>query len=492
MKPQNHTYSHVANELSKFKNRKLWKLLALLTSKEKKQFSCWLQGELHSQTHKVVLLYQMVTSRKEVEEIWQKLFPEIMCKGSPFNDSRFRKLESQLIHYIEDFLAMEAFRNRPYSRDIYLIRELNQRNANTLFDIEMRKVRRKLDKDFMLEKERFMMLYQLELEQQKHLNKSHSKRKRKPASSLGEAFDLWWLHEKLWLANHDLNVQKIKGEQISTLFVPEILDLVEKNEKYHQYPLLRIYQKLYLLRQDRGNPKEVITLIQKYSDQLGEEELRDIFSLISNYFIQKINETGDVSYLEILLSLIELGVQDQIIFDNGYLPWRWYKNIITICIRLNKLNQAREYLNELKKSLKKEDREEAYRFNLAHCYFAEGSFAKVIKILSQRYSNLTYEMHSRLILCKAFYELNEIDELETRLRSLRVFISRQKTISEMVKKTYINQIKLFEALIKAYTLEDFVKLAQNVHSVYPLSAREWLIEKINENLAKFNADPIAL
>ena len=488
MESVSNNFPQTLKEALKFKNKKLGKLINLLSTKEKKQFARWLESELSPKMNKILSLYNMILADKEIEEIWHHLYPKVKCPDSPFNNSTFRKLESQLIAYIEEFMAISAFRASQYFRDLYLIKELNLRKANDLFDNKIRKIRRRMEKDFKLEREYYQMLYYLEVEQQEHLDKDHTKRKHELAGSLGRSFDVWWLHEKLWLANHDLNFQQIKGEQISTLFLDEVLELIEQDENYQEYPLLLIYQKLYSLLQDRGEPEEVKNLIRKHSDLLGGTELRDTFSLIFNYFARKFNIRGEKANLKVLLSLLEWGIEDRIVFINGYLPWNWYKNLVTVCIRLARLDQAKEYLDKFKKDLAEEDQEEAYRFNLAHCYFAEREFRKVIKILRQRYSNVYYEMHSRLILCKTYYELDEMDDLETKLRSLRVFISRQKAISDMLKKTYINQIKLIEGLVKACRVEDFKKLANNLASIYPLAARQWILEKINENLAKLNAD----
>ncbi|RMG23205.1 MAG: hypothetical protein D6730_14945 [Bacteroidetes bacterium] len=471
-------------KLDNFDNRKVGKLLNTLNVKEKKQFLCWLKSELSPKLYNVQQLYEMLVEGKAAEEIWRELFPGSNKRQTPFQDARFRKVESQLVAFLEEFLAIASFRKSRYARDLYLVKALNERDSSDLFDKEVRKVKRKIDKKFRFEREYYFMMYQLELEQQVQLNRDHTKRKA-PAASLGHALDIWWLHEKLWLANHDLNFQNIKDEPIATLFVNEILELLDQEPQYQGYPLVEIYQKLYLLlRKGEGDAITVQQLIRQHAHLMGKRELKDTFSLLFNYYARKAKTYQEGPYtLNILFELVKWGIEDEIIFTNGFLPWNWYKNLITLCIHLGKLKEAYTYIHEFKPRLRAEEQADAFRFNLAHYHFASKHFRKAIKMLSPKYSNVYYEMHARLLMCKACYELEETDGLETRLRSLRVFINRQKAISPLLKKAYVNKIKLFEDLLKAYRVKDFEKLYQKIQHIKPLNADDWFLEKIQAHLS---------
>ena len=464
--------------------RKLWRNYSLLTADEKVKFESWLKGELSQGQEKVLIMFQLIVQAHTPEHIFNTIFPNKSFSDSPYKNSFFRKLESQLNFYIEEFLAISAFRKNKFERDFVLAQEYNRRDEGSLFLKKLQKIRAQNQKTAVLDVQHFRRSYELETELQQYLHKHQIRGKESLAGTLSEALDDWWLHEKLKIAANNQNHYHVKGEKVNTLFIDEILKFIEENERYSQMPLLNIYKGLFLLHEGQMAPDQIKSLIKQQRRQIAEKELKDIFTLLFNYYGLRFNEHGEKQLLVELLDMFEWGIEDKLIFRDGYLPWDMFKNLITVTLRLTYYDKALDYLDRYLSLLPPEDQDEAYRFNYARFLFESSAYKEVLQYLNQRFSTIYYEIPARLIICRTHYELAQLDHLETELRSLRIYISRQKELSAKRKKIEINQIKLFEKLCRAYLPKDYRALREKVKTTQPLAERKWLMAKIQEKLGE--------
>jgi hypothetical protein len=65
------------------------------------------------------------------------------------------------------------------------------------------------------------------------------------------------------------------------------------------------------------------------------------------------------------------------------------------------------------------------------------------------YLNVFYKIDSRKLLIQAFYELKEWDSLDSAMNAFRVFIHRNKEISDLHKKNNQNFINFLYKLVSA-------------------------------------------
>ena len=62
------------------------------------------------------------------EELWGKCFG----LNEPYNDGRFRKLQSDLLKLIEDYYTQETFEANPLHKAKYLLETIHQKNLQKL------------------------------------------------------------------------------------------------------------------------------------------------------------------------------------------------------------------------------------------------------------------------------------------------------------------------------------------------------------------------
>ena len=120
-------------------------------------------------------------------------------------------------------------------------------------------------------------------------------------------------------------------------------------------------------------------------------------------------------------------------------------------------------------------------YNLAKVYFHKEDYQKVIEQLREvEYKNLSYTMGGRLMLLKTYYELNELDALESLLDSYGIYLRRNKLISREVKQQLMNGIRFTRKLasLAPYDKPGIQKLKTQINNCKALAAKKWLLEKV--------------
>lgn len=454
--------------------------MKLLSKKEKEQFSLFLKSSINDKQLKIYILYECICKNLSSEKTWEKLFPNIKFPTDPFSNSKYRKLEFQLNTYLETFLATQAFLEDKMTRDLFLIKSLNKHKASKLFDAKLKKIKSRLEKKPIRDESYFRIQYQLDRENQHFRYKKLLKAKGSIAPLLSDSFDTWWLHEKLRIAISNLNHEHVTGKHVPNPLFEEILAYVRKLP-FDKHPVLHVYRVLYETLALGSLDLDLHAIIYKQKELFREDALKDIFTTTLNYYGRLVSTTGKQEHLEKLFELYKWGFEDQLVFKDGFLIWDHYKNFTTIGLRLKKYSIIFEFIEQYKNHLPEDYREEAYRFSLAQYYFTQHNFKQVIKLLNLKFSNVYYELKARLLVLQSHYELaSDSEDLLRNLRSLRIFIQRQKTISDGKKETEINRLKFFEKLIKAYSMKDYNQLFSQISKSKSLSNKQWFLEKIEK------------
>ena len=464
-------------------DRTVNQIIDLLSEKEKKIFVKWLNSSVTPRKKSIPKFFKAILSEKSPTQIWKTVFPDAPCPEDPFSSSAYRKLEFQLGTYLEEFLSIRTFLEDESIQKLYLIKALNNRKAKKLFTMRFKKIQSKIEKEDYRDESYFWIQHYLEREKQHYLNKQISKSKESIAPRINHSFDVWWMHEKLKIAINNLNHQHVTDEIVPDLFITEILTYVQKLSR-NQYPVLQIYAAIYKTLTEEETEFDLYKIIYQSRKLFHKDSLKDIFTTILNYYGKRFNDKGEEKFLKELFDIYQWGIEDQLIFKDGELSWDYYKNLVTIGLRLKEYDHTLEIIEKYKEFLPKEQREEAYRFNLAQYYFTQGKFRQVIRLLNTKYSNVFYEIHARFLVLQSHYEMNNDADLIRNLRSLRIFISRQKGISSFKKNTEINRIKLFVALVKAFDKDDFQNLKAKILQGEFISNRHWLLEKVEQKLKK--------
>jgi hypothetical protein len=244
--------------------------------------------------------------------------------------------------------------------------------------------------------------------------------------------------------------------------------------------------KAYLLTHKLQNNAEALEdffalkkLIQNHLSDIAVNEAREICTLARNFCIRRINKADGQFYREIF-QIYQLELKHHILLEQGELSPASYKNIVSTALYLDEYKWLESFINEYTPHLPKDHREPQYIFNLARLRFKQQQFQEVISLLSKvEYTDLLLTNSIKAMLCKAYYELDEYNALDSLLDSFRIFIRRKGTMAYH-QKVYLNFIKFLRKIMNMNPSDKAgkEKLQAELLATKDIIDQDWLMDKL--------------
>jgi hypothetical protein len=232
---------------------------------------------------------------------------------------------------------------------------------------------------------------------------------------------------------------------------------------------------------DHHSYYEFKRLLIELEDQVNHRELSDLYICALNYCINQINHNESQFYLEVFQVYKTLIEKKLIMDENDRLTVQQYKNMVTVSIRVEAFEWTKQFIEDYKEHLPEEEAENAYTYNMAKLEMEQGNFSKVKRLLAfVEFPSIFYQLDSRLMLIRTYYELEDFEDLGYLLNSFRMFLRRNKKLPESRRKSYLNLIRVLQSVLR---YRQGSKITWNELSAlltsYPdVAAYSWLQEKI--------------
>ncbi|MBA2422772.1 MAG: hypothetical protein H0V61_06060 [Chitinophagales bacterium] len=283
---------------------------------------------------------------------------------------------------------------------------------------------------------------------------------------------------KLKFSAIQLNNKYVYKHDINPTLLREIIEH-SRRKSLQGNAAIFCYSHALLLQLDqdpKNHLKELQQSMTEHSDSIDEDDLRILSKLTENYCVRQINK-GLHEYYEMLYQLMT----DRFSRESK-LSAVEFKNFITICLRSEKAGEVLKFIDESRgKIFPDEIREDAVNYAMARYYFHEKDYNHVLKLLQQvSYFDPFYKIDSKKLLIQTYYELEEWDSLESAMNAFRVFIHRNKAISEVHKLNNQNFINLLFQLIPLHSGQSkkLLKLKNTIAKKEALAERDWLLKKM--------------
>ncbi len=469
---------------------KLSTFLKSLSNKELKRFRKYLESPYFNTHDKIFQLFELfeanILSNETIplvkEKVWKDLYPE-----KPYDYAFLRKLLHNLYELGENFLAQQIFDESPAHRSNYLLQMLHRKQMTEFFNSAITSGINQLKKEPNRPGTYYYDLYSIE-KYHYILENLESARMQKESIQKLNLVDIdmnlnyFYFAEKLKYYCLLLSWSKMTHVEKNVSLIPEIITEI-KNQDYLNIPAIAIYYQIYLTYLEPDTEQhfdKLKELIKKYIHLFPPEDSRDVINAAINYTIQKHNG-GKLSFLYENLLLYKEGLEKGIIFSNGELSHWAYKNIVTIALRLNEFNWVEEFIETYGNRINKEYRDNAINYNKALLHFYRKEYDKAIPLLQKvQFDEVNYGLGAKSLLLATFYELDEIDALNSFYESFKLFVQRNKNITEERKKSYLQLIKFTKKLTDlSIDREQVQKLKNEIQSSQAMS-KKWLLEKVEE------------
>ena len=475
------------------KDTKIYDFLSQFSATELNRFHRYLESPYHNRNQWCKSLFSVLESHIRTEDesdldkqlVYHKIF-----ETEAYDDKRFRKLCSDLLDLGESYLALEIYQSNPLHQANYLLQAVHQRQLEKMYNSATNSVKNLSAKQFQRPASYYYYQYEIEKNLYK-LQNLEVKRASKNSiqlinlTEIVNNLDYFYISEKLKYYCSLLSWNKIVSLDHKILFIDEIIQIAEKEEFKH-IPPIAIYLKIYYTYIEFENEEHYFDLKKLITNNLEIfpiDEAKDIMDSAINYTIQKHNR-GKLEYLQESLDLYRAALDKEVIYVNEELtPWT-FKNIVTAGLRLTEFEWTEKFINDYNSKINKKYRQNAINYNTANLNYFKREYTKVLPLLQKvEYDEEYYNLSSKVLLLATYYELKEMELALMFCDSFRIYLKRNKNLSDANKTRYQELIYFAKKLItnQDSTVEKINKLKITIEKSIAAS-KNWLLEKVDELL----------
>lgn len=425
-----------------------------------------------------IVLYEAILQNKTnqnknvKEHLWKTVFGK-----QKINENQFRKLCFELLQKTGQALAVIETEKNEITSKLQLLHYYSTNTIEDFFEDKWNKIKTVTQQEkLLLSSNQSFFNYSLELIQYDFLVNNPSKSKSNNIINTSVALDEYYILQKLKLLCHAVNEEKFTTYSERPAFYEYIIEMAKEKEN----PLIDLYSHIYSLLTTINDDAIFISLKEKIAtiNFIDENEWRIIFQYAINYCIIQLNK-GKTNFEHELFDIYKTYLEK--INDKIFSPFR-YKNIINLSLKLKQYNFAATFIDDYGKKLPTELQQTSIAFNKAKLNYELKKFDLVIEILQHvKTDDITFNLSTKVLLVKIFYDKKEFQFLESFLESFRVFVLRSKQMNTTTKKTHFDFIKISKKLINLdYKSRKEIDLfTEKINKQENLTDKTWLLEKIN-------------
>lgn len=457
-------------------NTKLVALLSTFSRSEWREFRKFLEMAISGPVGRSVELYDILAacypefSSPKLSRgfIFDLLFPK-----QRYEDKKLRYVMTDLFRQAGNYLKFKALENDPQLGFQVLSSELARRRADkpflAMYHSDEFSNSRDADYYYFRYREEFDYL---------NLYYAHQKRStQNPIATAAKNLDIFYIARKLQLLCEIVNVKNVLSVDYDFILRDQIIEAI-RNGAFAEVPVITIYFRILMTLTEPEKEHHFSTLndlLLEHKNIFKRNELRDMYQYLMNYCIKKINQ-GNVDYILRLFEIYKTILESKIIFTDEYLSQWDYKNIVAIGLRAGKTDWVKQFMEEHKSSLLPSESENAYQYNLAYYYFHMAEYRKTISLLQKiEFTDLYYQLDMRAILLKCYFEMDDQEAFFYHASAFRMFLSRNKLVSDYQRTIYRNMIKYSSRILKSDDNKVLLKkLSEEINEIKQIADLNWI------------------
>lgn len=408
---------------------------------------------------------------------------QIVYEGEKYDDLKMRHLMSDTLKLARNFLSYSHYENSGQLKETFLLSELAERKLAKQFNSHYKKLNKEFEKQGLRDSDFYFMKYELEQIRNRSIALQGGRGSDLNFQQESNFLDTFYLINKLRMACEMLSIQNVMAVEHELLLMDEILSYLRSSEQVKS-TAISIYYQIYLTLKDPDGDEHFLRLKELLGEHYGKfrpDEARNFYYAALNYCIKRLN-TGSKEYLNESFLLYKDALARDLLFENGYLSAWNYKNIVSIGLQLKEFEWVKSFINYYKDFLIESYRDNAYSYNLAKYHFAVENYSEVIKLLQRvEYDDLFYNLDSKSTLIKTYYETQETEALLFLLDSFKMYLTRNKIVSEYHRINYMNMIRYVKKIldIKDPKSDSALKLRNEIKEESRLTNKNWILEKLD-------------
>jgi len=410
------------------------------------------------------------------EAIFNTLYPD-----QKFDDKKIRYTLTDLYRQACSYLKYKGMEDNPDEGNHVLATTLARRNADKAYLALYQSDDYPSNIDADGSAERFFNTYRKEFVHLNYFTNRQKRNTRNPIADVARNLDIFFVAKKMQLLCEVINVRNVMSVQYDFVLQDKIIEMIQTGA-FDDIPVVNIY---YRILMTLNHPEEELhfetlkSLLLKHGSGFRKEELRDMYQYLMNYCIKKIN-LGMVKYVSILSGIYKTILENKVIYTGNYLSQWDFKNMVVIGIRAGEQDWVHQFIENYKSDLLQAEQNNAYVYNLAYYFFSTGNYKQTLMLLQQvEFTDLYYQLDMRAILLKCYFEMDDQETFFYHIAAFRIFLSRNKLVSEYQRVIYRNMIKYTTKLVRATGDHPKIKqILDEINEVKQIADINWLRKKV--------------
>lgn len=477
------------------RDSKLIFLIKSFSSDEMKDFYKYIISPYYNSEKSIMLLTSVIKKYypgfeklPAKEHIFINVYP-----GKKYNDSMMRNLVSKTMKLAESFVTQREFESNTNYKMLLKMRALSDRNQKFLFERSKAHAKEYLETYPYRYSPYYYTRMMFEDEVRRFALRQTSKvfLAEDNMQQVADNCILFFTTELLRTYAVMINKDKHNYEDnFDFRFLPKLTEYFEQNKEFfkdiHYAHLYYNSIKLFLTEEEKHFHK-VHKITREHYNSLPDIDRKNAYVVLINYCAERVNK-GDMTYIQKKFELYKEIIRNKAHYEGlPYISHVFYNRAAFNAINLGELAWAKNFIEEYKKELNEEHRENTYYLTLSEYYRKQGEHDNALEVLSKvKKADPLYKEEVYFLLLKIFYSAGLTESFYSEIESFREFLKTSKSISGRRKKLDINFIKLAK---KLYDTKQKKELGQK-YEIYSLkkeilenkyiSDKMWLIERVNE------------
>lgn len=459
---------------------KIISLLKSLSTKEMRRLDDFIQSPYFGAGEDVLRFWKVLRGlaptfpehKIDRFEVAQKAFP-----NQPLpTDNEISRIQNALLSLCESFLAIETFQSETSEMELRVLAAYERLGLDKHYQSSLRRLRR-ISNDSAVQNEQWHYLrYMTARIEVRNLLLRQVRSQDSNLQEVVESLDNYYFTARLRVTCEIVNRQGILSGSEGEAYLAFAHQILEQSSD-SEAPAVRLYGQLLRLLvegEDTRHFDHLRVLLHEHQSTLLPEEIREIYSYAQNYCIRRIRQ-GDSPFLRALFDLYQELIAGDHLLEEGILsPWK-YKNITSVGLQVREFAWVEDFITRYRAHLPENFRENAFAYNMADLHYHQGDYAKALRTLGQvEFTDVFYSLDTRKMQLKIYYEQGETEPLLSLANAFRVYLRRNKLISDQNREAYANFVSLVLTLWKAQEQGKTEGLLQQIESTQPIVEEAWL------------------
>lgn len=461
-----------------FKNTKLNELIISLNKEEIRGFRKFLKSPYYNHRKDLPKLFEYILKLQknknkdpDLQTVYRSVYPT-----EPYDYDKLRLSMTLLLKLTEKYLLISD-RETAFTENMRLTKIYRKRNLAKHLSSQLKRTEKEQSKEQLMNADFYRSEYSFAVE--KYNFAGLNRRSAAPAlKEVGQSLDVVYLSQKLKYACLVLAQQAVQPTNYNVRLLDEVLRLASTPE-FAEIPAVSVYYHCYKALSENPNSgwfERFRLKLDKHSDLFPQEELGELYLLALNFCIRQYN-AGNKAYLEEEYQLYFESLEGGFLYKHGNLSRFTYRNIMTVCLALKKLDRAEQFNTQYKEKISSQYRESSYSFNAARLEYRRKNYKEALFLLQKsEFEELFVNVAAKIVMLKIFYESGEWDVFFSHLQNLKNFIYRQKDLGYH-KENYLNFLRYAGKLTELVSMrrEEKEHLADKIRTESRIAEREWLL-----------------